>query len=345
MVDFDQDGLDDIIVPTPDGNTFKVFKNMGDETFFDVAESIGFENENSESINILVADYDNDGYNDFFIVNWFETSRLYHNDGDNTFTDVTESAGVNVLFTASRSACWLDYNRDGYIDLYMVNRENSEYNILYHNNGDGTFSDMTDSAGIDGTEGKMGLVVIAFDYNNDLWPDIYIGNDLDTGNIFYHNNGDGTFSDMTDSAGIDGTEGKMGLVVIAFDYNNDLWPDIYIGNDLDTGNIFYHNNGDGTFSDYSVVSGLDLDFSTMGLAVEDYDNDGDMDIYVTNLDWGNALMENNGDGTFTDVASVLGILANLICWGANMPNTDATSVNVPSPLFSINAFPQSKLVT
>ena len=84
MVDFDHDGYDDIIVPTPDGSPFKVFKNMGDETFFNVAESIGFEGEDSESINILVADYDNDGYDDFFVVNWFETSRLYHNNGDNT---------------------------------------------------------------------------------------------------------------------------------------------------------------------------------------------------------------------------------------------------------------------
>jgi len=249
IVDFDHDGDDDIIVPTPDGGPLKVFKNLGDETFFDVAQSIGFENENSESINILVADYDNDGYNDFFIVNWFETSRLYHNDGDNTFTDVTESAGINVLFTTSRAACWLDYDRDGYIDLYMVNREGSEYNILYHNNGDGTFTDMTDFAGVDGT------------------PE------------------------------------KMGLVVIAFDYNNDLWPDIYIGNDVDTGNIFYHNNGDGTFTDRSIQSGLNLEFNTMGITVEDYDNDGDLDIYMTNVDDpGNALMRNDGDGTFTDVA-------------------------------------------
>ena len=148
MVDFDQDGLDDIIVPTPDGNSFKLFKNNGDETFFDISQSIGFDNANSESINILIADYDNDGWDDFFVVNWFETSRLYHNNGDNTFVDVTNESGMNILFTTSRAACWLDYNRDGYIDLYMVNREGSEYNILYHNNGDGTFSDVTDLAGV-----------------------------------------------------------------------------------------------------------------------------------------------------------------------------------------------------
>ena len=107
MVDFDHDGYDDIIVPTPDGSPFKVFKNMGDETFFNVAESIGFEGEDSESINILVADYDNDGYDDFFIVNWSETSRLYHNNGDITFTDITEVAGINVLFSSSRAVTLL----------------------------------------------------------------------------------------------------------------------------------------------------------------------------------------------------------------------------------------------
>ena len=269
MADFNQDGLEDIIVPTPDGDTFKLFKNNGNGTFLDVAQSIGFADENAESINILVADYDNDGHNDFFVVNWSETSRLYHNNGNNTFTDVTGLAGMDVLFASSRAACWLDYNRDGYIDLYMVNRESSEYNVLYHNNGDGTFSN------------------------------------------------------RTDFAGVNGTEDKMGLVVIAFDYNNDLWPDIYIGNDVDTGNIFYHNNGDGTFTDFSVQSGLNLEFNTMGMTAEDYDNDGDLDIYMTNVDDpGNALMQNNGDGTFTDVAGTLGITVELIGWGVNFFDFD-----------------------
>ena len=90
MADFDQDGNIDIFVPTPSGDLFKVFRNLGDETFEDVAEEIGFGEENNESIQVLVADYDNDGYEDIFVVNWFETSNLYHNDGDNTFTKVNE---------------------------------------------------------------------------------------------------------------------------------------------------------------------------------------------------------------------------------------------------------------
>ena len=192
MADFDQDGYIDIFVATPSGEPLKVFKNLGNDTFEDVADEIGLEFEIIESINILVADYDNDGFEDIFVVNWAGESNLYHNDGDNTYSVVTEEAGLNIYFDSSRAACWLDYDRDGDLDLYMVNRLLEELNILYRNNGDGTFSDVTQIAGVDGNPEKMGLVVISFDYNNDQWPDIYIGNDMDVGNIFYENNGDGT---------------------------------------------------------------------------------------------------------------------------------------------------------
>jgi len=268
MADFNQDGLIDVFVATPNGEALKVFHNLGNETFENVADEIGLGNEDIESINILVADYDNDGHEDIFVVNWQGQSNLYHNDGDNTYRLVTEEAGMGIYFESSRAGCWLDYDRDGDLDLYMVNRLLEELNILYRNNGDGTFSDVTQAAGVDGT--------------------------------------------------ID----KMGLVVTAFDYNNDLWPDIYIGNDMDTGNIFYENNGDGTFSDVSEITGMDLNFSSMGLAAGDYDNNGFLDIYVTNLDWGNGLMRNNGDGTFTDVADELGLLVNLISWGTNFIDYD-----------------------
>ena len=268
MADFDQDGNMDIFVPTPSGDLLKVFRNLGNETFEEVSEDIGLEYENNESIQVLVADYDNDGYEDIFIINWVEYSNLYHNDGDNTFTKVNESSGINVYFESSRAASWLDYDRDGDLDLYMVNRVQEELNILYRNNGDGTFNDVTEEAGVNGH--------------------------------------------------ID----KMGLVVIAFDYNNDLWPDIYIGNDMDLGNIFYKNNGDGTFTDVSVESGMDLNFSSMGLAAGDYDHNGFLDIYVTNLDSGNGMMRNNGDGTFTNVAEELNLLVNLICWGTNFIDFD-----------------------
>ena len=268
MADFDQDGYIDVFVATPNGEALKVFHNLGDDTFEEVADEIGLGSEAIESINILVADYDNDGHEDIFVVNWQGQSNLYHNDGDNTYSLVTEAAGMGIYFESSRAGCWLDYDRDGDLDIYMVNRLLEELNILYRNNGDGTFSDVTQVAGVDGT--------------------------------------------------ID----KMGLVVTAFDYNNDLWPDIYIGNDMDTGNIFYENNGDGTFSDVSGITGMDLNFSSMGLAAGDYDNNGFLDIYVTNLDWGNGLMRNNGDGTFTDVADELGLLVNLISWGTNFIDYD-----------------------
>ena len=174
MADYDHDGYIDIFVATPNGEALKVFHNLGNETFEEVADIIGLGDENIESINILVADYDNDGHEDIFVVNWQGQSNLYHNDGDNTYSLVTEEAGMGIYFESSRAGCWLDYDRDGDLDLYMVNRLLEELNILYRNNGDGTFSDVTQTAGVDGHIDKMGLVVIAFDYNNDLWPDIYI---------------------------------------------------------------------------------------------------------------------------------------------------------------------------
>ncbi len=266
MVDLNHDGNLDILLPTFTGDPIKILNNNGDGTFTDITYITEvFDNE--ESKNILVADYDNDGDDDMFIVNYFSTSRLYQNDGDDTFTEVTESAGMTTASLSSRVACWLDIDNDSWLDLYVLNRELLDNNILYHNNGDGTFSDITESAG----------VVAPF---------------------------------------------EAGLVIATLDYNNDGWLDIYVGNDKDTGNILYHNNGDMTFTDVSMETGTDLVFSTMGLAVADYDGNGYLDIYVTNLDEGNALLKNNGDNTFTEVATDLGIQVNKVCWGTVFTDYD-----------------------
>lgn len=266
MVDLNHDGNLDIILPTFTGDPIKILQNNGDGTFTDITYSTEILNA-EESKNILVADYDNDGDEDIFIVNYFSASRLYQNDGDGTFTDVSESAGITMASLSSRVACWLDIDNDSFLDLYVLNRELIDNNILYYNNGDGTFTDITESAGV-------------------VAPS------------------------------------EAGLVIATLDYNNNGLMDIYVGNDKDTGNILFHNNGDKTFTDVSFASHTDLVFSTMGLAVADYDGNGYLDIYVTNLDEGNALLKNNGDGTFTNVATDLGIQVNKVCWGTVFADYD-----------------------
>jgi len=277
IVDLDKDGLEDILTTTYVGENIKIFHNQGINSennipsFVNIANIVGI-NDNEESKAILVADYDNDGDRDIFIVNYSSPSRLYKHmyteTGNLFFEEVTEIAGLSIETFLALSAAWFDYNRDGYLDLYVVTGPSNETHMLYRNNGDGTFLDVAEEAGVTG------------------------GDD------------------------------KKGLVISVFDYNNDLWPDIYLGNDADTGNEMFKNNGDGTFSDVSTESGTDLRFSSMGLAIVDYDENGFLDFYVTNLDDGNALMKNNGDGTFFDNAELLDIEINLICWGTNFIDYD-----------------------
>ena len=283
-------------------------------------------------------DYDADGDPDLYFVNGaplpgyvsqeIPTNCLYRNNGDGTFTDVTEKAGVGD--TGYGHGCAVgDYNNDGQLDLYVTNYGT---NRLYRNNGDGTFTEVSESAGVTeprwstscafadyDRDGNLDLYVvnyIVFDINENPWcglrekgiraycePDNFIAQS----DTLYRNNGDGTFTDATQTAGIYNTTGK-GLGVVWGDYNNDGAADIYVANDS-TENLFYRNNGDGTFEEVGFMVGVALSENGaaengMGTTFGDWNNDGWFDLTVTNYaQQTNTLYHNDADGFFTDATT------------------------------------------
>ena len=255
-----------------------LYRNNGNGTFTDITVTAGVGNSGNYGQGTACADYDNDGDVDLYVTN-FGVNTLYRNNGDSTFTDVTVHAGVGDPAWSS-SACFLDYNRDGYLDLFVVNYLVYSTDVPYR------------PCGEDGVQTYC-------------HPSLYEG----APDTLYRNNGDGTFMDVSQEAGVGGIGGLFhgkGLGVISADFNNDGAPDLYVAND-DTRNDFFYNNGDGTFSEISLLAGCAYSFNGvaqagMGVATDDYNGDGWFDIFVTNLSYEtNALYRNNGDGTFTDV--------------------------------------------
>ena len=289
-------------------------------------------------------DYDQDGLLDLYLVQtagseWYKPSRplrceLWHNNGDGTFTDVTEKAGVGAEGLYGQGVAVGDYDNDGFPDLYVMGYGRA---ILYHNNGNGTFTDVTSKAGV-GMEGEWPTTAAWIDYDrdghldlvvdnyiqwspqNNLWcgekrpgyraychPDNYRGRKL----RLFHNNGDGTFTDVSVKSGIGVPEAK-GLGIVTVDLNNDGWPDIFIANDT-WPNFLFLNNHDGTFRDVSFSSGVaaseDGKYEAgMGTDSADIDGDGWFDIYVTHLDFElSRLYRNNHDETFDDATYTAGL--------------------------------------
>ena len=296
-------------------------------------------------------DYNQDGRMDLYFVQaagteWYRPPRplrsaLYRNNGDGTFTDVTEKAGVGAEGLYGEGVAVGDYDNDGYPDLYVMGYGRA---ILYHNNGNGTFADVTDKAGV-GDQGQWSSSAGWIDYDKDghldlvvcnyiqwtaktnLWcgekrpgyraychPDNYRGQKL----ALFHSNGDGTFTDVSDKSGVSAPEAK-GLGVVTVDLNNDGWPDFFVANDT-WPNFLFINNQDGTFRDISFISGVaaseDGKYEAgMGTDAADVDGDGWFDLYVTHLDFElNRLYHNNHDETFDDVtySSGMGNKASLL---------------------------------
>ena len=285
-------------------------------------------------------DYDNDGNLDLYFVNGAPLTvggvsnpdalqpinRLYRNNGDATFSDMTQPAEVGDTGYGI-GCCVADYNNDGNRDLFITNFGR---NVLYRNNSDGTFTDVTTEVGIVG-ESRFSAGCAFADYDNDGWLDLVVVNyvfvDLKTEpdcsqagipaycrpedfapepDILYRNNGDGTFTDVTQRAGI--TALGRGLGTIWMDANNDGWLDLYIANDREP-NFLYRNNGDGTFTELGELHGIarnehgDVE-SSMGIDTADYDNDGDFDVILTHYQAEtNTLYQNDGDGVFWDVTA------------------------------------------
>ncbi|MBK6913368.1 MAG: VCBS repeat-containing protein [Ignavibacteriales bacterium] len=262
--DFDLDGLEDLSLSNF-GAEIQIL-NYDGSSYTDIRSQLLISNAH-RSQTLVWADYDNDGDKDFFMSDRGNTSRLFRNDGVSTFLDVTASAGLTLLANQTMAAAWADYDNDGWLDIYVGNRAVDQRSYLYHNNGDGTFIDVTIEAGV---------------------------------------------GDIT----------RLPLAVSFLDYDNDGWQDIYCANDLMGRNTLFRNNTDGTFTDVSVEAGADIIVSGMGIAIGDYDNNGYLDMYVSNMPDGNKLLKNNGDGTFTEVSDQLGVAFNKLCWGVEFFDYD-----------------------
>ncbi len=314
---------------------------------------------------IAVFDYNNDGLLDIFFTNGAAipsleksdpsySNRLFRNNGDGTFTDVTEKAGLRGIGYSMGVAAG-DYDNDGFVDLYVTGFNRNQ---LFHNNGDGTFTDVTEKARVAGFVPKLGKAwsVAAgwFDYNNDGLLDLFVVNYLNysiktaapcvqqglpvycspvdflgTPNILYRNNGDGTFTDVSESSHVSKYVGKgMGLAFA--DYDNDGFTDIFVSNDTFE-NYLLHNNGDGTFTNVAVLAGVAYNaygkaIAGMGVDFRDIDNDGKPDIFETAM-FGESfpLYKNLGDGQFQDVSGAAGLSAltsRSTGWGAGIFDFD-----------------------
>ena len=319
----------------------------------------------SMSGGVALFDYDNDGYLDIFFVNSLTVdlvkankktrSALYHNNHNGTFSDITDKAGVGDVGWGMGCAVG-DFNNDGFDDLYVTSIGPDH---LFKNNGNGTFTDVAQKAGVSDPRFSTGAAFL--DYDNDGKLDLFVTNYVDfdinhlptfgegptcqfkgvpvqcgprglrgAGDSLFHNNGDGTFTDVSKTAGVADSRGYYGLGVIASDFDGDGWVDIFVANDS-TPNFLYHNNGNGTFSEIGFESGTALDKNgneqgCMGVTLGDYDHDGLLDLFITNFDDEyNILYHNAGRGSFVDVsyeAGVATISLPYVGWGTKFFDYD-----------------------
>lgn len=387
--DYDNDGRDDIYFLNQQGRN-GLYRNAGSGSFVDVTAKAGLALGDRVSVGATFADYDNDGFPDLFVTSTRGGNVLFHNRRDGSFEDVTVAAGVSHV-GHSQTPVFFDYDNDGDLDLFLTNTAHwttdvfdmtsgsyvgkaslaelmtspKEFNILYRNNGDGTFTDVTDAAGLRG-RGWAGDVAV-FDYDEDGFMDLFVPSMFGRGQL-YRNSGHGTFTDVTaetlgkTSHGAIGAkafdydgDGRLDLFVV--DMHSDMWMGIdarglsrdvalqfqhhrfltssgptvndsapgFIesqraefaahGEDYDAllfGNALYRNLGHGKFQETALTAGLET-FWPWGIATGDYDNDGHEDIFITAgmgypfYYWPNQLMMNNGDGTFRDRAADLGV--------------------------------------
>lgn len=350
--DYDTDGDVDLYfvdsgnVPSEKQQVFGnvLYRNEGDGRFTDVTEISGT-GDTGYGMAASAGDIDNDGDPDLYVAN-FRQDKLYRNNGDGTFTDITEAAGIdNTLW--SIAAVYLDFDVDGDLDIFVVNYLVYETSmpvttykgiigyghprsyegtpdVLYRNNGDGTFTNIAETAGVTNSVEGRGMAAVAWDYDQDGLPDIYVANDTNR-NFLYHNNGDGTFTDEStfigvgyDERGV--AEGSMGIDCA--DYDGDGWFDLIVANSEKA--TLYKNEEGLFFVDSTADSGLEqptLPFIGFSPLFLDYDNDGHLDMFCAN---GNPqdvvellvdhdtyaqrdqMFQNNGDGTYSDISETAG---------------------------------------
>jgi hypothetical protein len=328
MDDFDNDGLLDIVVTSMDpGQPMAFFRNRGDGTFEDRTEAAGLGKQYG-GLNVVQTDYNNDGFLDLFVPRgaWFQQPMrpsLLRNNGDGTFTDVTREAGL-LAPVNSICAAWADYDNDGFLDLFICNETGP--NRLYRNKGDGTFEEVAARAGVQGKQ-KHCKGAVWLDYDNDGAPDLFVTYLGSTPQLF-HNNGDGTFTDVSTALGIFGPE--TGFACWAFDYDNDGWLDIFatsyqrtldslvldlqgrpVPGGMDVTRL-YRNRGGKSFENVSKEAGVDKVFATMGCNFADFDNDGYLDFYLGTGEPAlstlvpNRMFKNVGGKRFAEITATAG---------------------------------------
>jgi len=363
ILDYDNDGWPDIFLVNGTAlddaranqkPTSHLYHNNHDGTFTDVTRAAGLEFSDWGQ-GVCAGDYDNDGFEDLYVT-YYGTNRLYHNEGNGTFKEVASTAGVAGDGKTWGAGCaFVDYDRDGRLDLLVANYVRwdlanslkpgqgvmcvwkgtpvmcgprglpSSPNILYHNLGAGRFENVSQSSGIEKTYGHYCLSVSTLDYDDDGWPDIYVACDS-TPSILYHNQKNGTFSDVGAEVGVaydeDGRE-QAGMGSTVGDYDNDGRPDIFKTNFSDDTSSLYRNNGDGTYTSAIFEAGLGLNTRYLGWGTMflDVDNDGRLDILSANghvypeVDThhlGSTYREprllywNVGNGKFKDISALCG---------------------------------------
>lgn len=300
-VDFDNDGDKDMFVTSfTSGN--KLLRNDGDNVFIDITSSTGLPEINIYTYGASWGDIDNDGYLDVFLSSFDPTKQvpnyLYKNDGDGTFTNISSSAGISQVGHLSFCSAFFDYNNDGWQDIYVSNDRVFNKNILYENNGNGTFTDVSVVSGTDTDIDAMTVTID--DFNSDGWFDIYVSGSPDDGNAFFKNNGDNTFTDISVNAGTLVYGFCWGAVFL--DSDNDMDLDLYVTSSLDgssvyNSSLFFENQGNENFVNSSSYGFLDDTKESHSNAIGDIDNDGLLDIIVTNRDNKNVDLWKNSTNT------------------------------------------------
>jgi hypothetical protein len=360
FIDYDGDGLQDLFFvngSTLEGSTPQptnhLFRNRGDGTFEDATASAGLE-ASGWGQGVCVGDYDNDGRDDLFVTYWGQ-NHLYHNEGRGRFADVTRAAGLQQPRSRWGTGCaFLDYDRDGRLDLFVANYIDLDLastptpdsglcryrglpvacgppglpggkNILYHNLGDGAFEDVSEKSGMTRANGTYGLGVSTLDFDNDGWIDLYVADDSNP-SALYRNNHDGTFSDIAVPAGCAySQDGKpqAGMGVAIGDYDRNGTMDIFKTNFAGDTSTLYANTGDGLCDDRTFAAGIGGNSRWLGwgTAFVDFDNDGWLDLLLTNghvypevrriraeagYEQPKVVYRNLGSGRFQDVSAELG---------------------------------------
>ncbi|MBS4029165.1 MAG: CRTAC1 family protein [Ignavibacteriales bacterium] len=311
-IDFNNDGFHDLFVPTSGSSPNKLYKNNGNGTFSEIAAMVGL-NDLTNTITCSWADMDNDGDADLVTTATSGAVRLWKNNResgiDTTFSNIENEAGITM--TGGQMPGWADFNNDGFVDLYIpLSATAANPDALYKNNGDNTFTNVAQLAGVNHQATNILEQATHWcDFNNDRYSDLYIGNlDAGTSSFIHKNNGDGTFTEISDSfQTLNASRGGQW-----FDFNNDgLWDfcvSPYSGSTAVPIQLF-KNNGNGTFTDIASSAGLTSSFISWGVMSADFDNDGFEDIFVSAFSSTTicALYRNNGNETFTDVTAQSGL--------------------------------------